>query len=107
MKKMITDYLKKVEKINSKDIENKEKFLEDMLVQINFFQQERLIHFLVTIFVGLAAILFFGLFLILENMWLFVLVAITLTLFSFYIGYYYFLENSVQRLFSIYNKLKK
>lgn len=107
MKKMISNYLELCREINRDDIKNKEKFLNDMLVQIGFFQHERLIHLIVTVFVGIATILFFGLSLMLENIGISILGGITLILFLFYIVYYYFLENSIQELYKHYNKLKK
>lgn len=107
MKKMISNYLELCREINSDDIKNKEKFLNDMLVQIGFFQHERLIHLIVTVFVGISTILFFGLSLMLGNIGISILGGITLILFLFYIVHYYFLENSIQELYKHYNKLKK
>ena len=58
MKKQIKEYINEVEeKLNQKEI-NKD-FKEDILNHISFFQHERLIHLLVTLFVGICAIIIF------------------------------------------------
>ena len=74
MKQDLKTYLEKTDNILKKDkIKDKEKTLKDHLIQIKFFQHERLIHLIVTVFVGTIAILFllFGLFL--NNISLFLL----------------------------------
>ena len=95
MKEDLTNYLIKLE--NSKSIDKKE-----LLINIKLFQHERLIHLIVTVFVGLATLIFFGLGLITELIPLLILGIITLILFAFYIVHYYFLENSVQKLYKYY-----
>ncbi len=95
MKEDLTNYLIKLE--NSKSIDKKE-----LLINIKLFQHERLIHLIVTVFVGLATLIFFGLGLITELVPLLILGIITLILFAFYIVHYYFLENSVQKLYKYY-----
>lgn len=107
MKEMISNYLKEIKSLKPSDIKHKEDFLKEMLIMIKIFQHERLIHLLVTIFVGIATILFFGFSLLLENVGISILGGITLILFLFYIVYYYFLENSIQELYTYYNKIKK
>ena len=78
MKKKILNYMKELE--NSKSIDTK-----DLLVNIKLFQHERLIHLIVTVFVGIATILFFGIGLLTDNIFFLVLALITLILFAFYI----------------------
>ncbi len=100
MKKKIINYMKELE--NTESIDTK-----DLLVNIKLFQHERLIHLIVTVFVGLATILFFGIGLLTDNIFFLVLALITLILFAFYILHYYFLENSVQKLYDYYWNNKK
>lgn len=100
MKRALLDYLKELEE--SKEIDE-----EKLLKNIEIFQHERLIHLIVTVLVGIVTLIFFGLGLILENVLLLVLTLITLVLFTFYIFHYYFLENSVQKLYEYYWKNKK
>ena len=51
MKKMIEEYLEEIKKNKPSK--------EDLLTHISFFQHERLIHLLVTIFTGIITILLF------------------------------------------------
>ena len=97
MKKMIENYLDEVKKNKSSK--------EDLLTHISFFQHERLIHLLVTIFTGIIMILLFISSLFIENILLIILLLLIITLFIPYIFHYYFLENKVQELYKIYNNL--
>lgn len=97
MKKMIENYLDEVKKNKPSK--------EDLLTHISFFQHERLIHLLVTIFTGIIAILFFISLLITENILLLVLFILIICLFIPYIFHYYFLKNKVQELYKIYDNL--
>ena len=100
MREALTNYLKELEK--SDHIDEKE-----LLKNIEIFQHERLIHLIVTVFVGICAVLFFAMGLFAENILLIILAFITLILFTFYIFHYYFLENSVQKLYTYYWNKKK
>ena len=91
-------YIKKTEK----DIKNNEVNKDELLVVIKFFQHERLVHLMVTFFVGISSILFLIGFLLVENIYLFVLFLITLCLFIPYIFHYYYLENGTQKLYELY-----
>ena len=57
---------------------------------------------MVTFFVGISSILFLIGFLLVENIYLFVLFLITLCLFIPYIFHYYYLENGTQKLYELY-----
>ena len=74
---------------------------------IIFFQHERLVHLIVTFFVGIAMVLFFIGFLTTQNILVFVLFTLLLCLFIPYIFYYYYLENNVQKLYDYYFKSKR
>lgn len=86
-------------------IEDIEKLKKDILLEIGFWQHERLIHLLVTIlfslllmsmiivsffYVSIPSLLLFVLFLVLEIP---------------YIRHYYILENNTQKLYKIYEQL--
>ena len=108
MKKETKEYLEYIKEINNKEtIKDKDKILSDLLVQIGFIQHERFVHLIVTVFVGLSAILFIGLALEFELLGFVLLTMITIVLFAFYILHYYFLENSTQELYRIYNSIKE
>ena len=95
MKEKLKDFINRLE--NEKDIDT-----NLLLTRIQFYQHERLVHFLVTFFVGLCTVLFLLGFLFLENVFLLVLFLLTMCLFVPYIFYYYSLENGVQKLYDIY-----
>ncbi len=98
MKLKLEKYIKKTEN----DIKNNEVNKDELLVVIKFFQHERLVHLMVTFFVGISSILFLIGFLLVENIYLFVLFLITLCLFIPYIFHYYYLENGTQKLYELY-----
>ena len=81
--------------------------LSRLYVRIGLFSHERLIHLLVTL--GFAVFFLIALFmaLIKGGVGLFVLAALFLLLLVPYIKHYYFLENSVQKMYLIYNKLEQ
>lgn len=106
MKKQLNDYIKEIEnKINKNGLTKEDK--NDMLTFISFYQHERLIHLIVTTFVGICAILIFIAMIQLEKIELCLLFLILLLLFIPYIFHYYFLENSIQKLYKIYHDCKK
>ena len=106
MKIKLKDYIRELEdKIEKKEIEKD--LSEEVLAWIRFFQHERFIHLLVTIFVGISTVLFLLGFLFFENIPLLLLFIITLCLFIPYIFHYYYLENGVQALYDLYFEIKK
>lgn len=83
-----------------------EEFCREMLVQIGFFQHERLIHLIVTVLFALLAVLS-----ILANLLIQELAVLALCLMFFvllipYIRHYYILENGVQKLYEYYDRVK-
>lgn len=97
MKKIIENYLD--------ELKTNKPSKEDLLTHISFFQHERLIHLLVTIFTGIIAILLFISTQFTENILIVILFLLILCLFIPYIFHYYFLENKVQELYKIYDNL--
>lgn len=106
MKRMLTDYIENVEKKLNSSKQDKG-LAEEILTEVAFFQHERLIHLIVTIFTGIITILFLLGFLYFENIPLLILFLLTLILFIPYIFHYYFLENGVQKLYALYWKAKE
>ncbi len=103
MKKYINDYIKEIE---SKDKMNKEE-IEELLIKIKFFSHERLIHLLVTMFFALFTILFLYFSINSSNFLFMIITFILLIVLGFYIFHYFFLENSVQYLYKLYDKMNK
>lgn len=79
---------------------------KDMLVQIGFFQHERLIHLIVTVTFALLTVgsLIAGLFV--QQLSLYCLTVLFLVLLIPYIRHYYILENGVQKLYALYEEMK-
>ena len=104
MRKYLTNYLNEVEKLLKKEKITKEE-LNNVITKIMFFQHERLIHLIVTLFFSLFAIIF----MILGTLsyYFLIIFAILLVFVIFYIYHYYFLEKKVQYLYTIYDKLKE
>ena len=73
-------------------------------MQIGFMQHERLVHFLVVILVGLAFFLTMGFQLYFRTIGLGILCIMLLVLFAAYLGHYYFLENTTQKIYILYNR---
>ena len=102
------EHISKIDKfIYENDKKNIKEVIEDHLIKIQFYQHERLVHFLVTM---LFAILFLMTFLYsLEHisLGLVILDIMFLALLVPYIFHYYNLENSVQYMYKQYDKLKR
>ncbi|MDE6005562.1 MAG: hypothetical protein K2G88_09280 [Oscillospiraceae bacterium] len=109
MRHYMTVYLQYVEKIlnNSDKLELKQisALRREILVQIGFMQHERLVHFLVVILIALAFFITMGLLLYFKSIGLLLLSLLLLLLLIPYIAHYYFLENTTQKFYILYNKL--
>lgn len=104
MRKYITEYISNIDKlINDKKYDND--IISEHLIKISFFQHERLIHLLVTLFYALIFIIFLGLIML---TYLFILIAVILFIFLlFYIRHYFYLEHCVQYMYKQYDLMKK
>ena len=103
MKKYILDYIDSVDK-NVKDghkFSEKEKMeLKDKII---YFEHERLIHLLVTLFYVIFTLVFFALGMI--SYIFLVIFAFGIVFLLFYIPYYFWLENHVQYMYKLYDKV--
>lgn len=97
--KFLNDFLK------SPDPEQLSRIRRETLTQIGFMQHERLVHFLVCILVGLAFFIALGIALYFGRAALYLLALILLGLLVPYLWHYYFLENTTQRIYVLYNAL--
>lgn len=79
----------------------------EMLVKIGFMQHERLVHLLVTILFALLMFMSLIAFFISENIGMLAAAVLMLALLIPYIAHYYFLENGVQKLYSLYDEVCK
>ena len=106
MKEYMKKYINETDEyIKQKDHKNLDKYMDEFLTKVKFFQHERLIHLLVTLFYAIFCVIFMVL---ITLSWIFVPIALLLMIFLiFYVFHYFFLENAVQYMYQQYDKLKK
>ena len=103
MREYLGEYVKEIDK-KIKDKKITEQDIENHLTKIQFFQHERLIHLLVTLFYGVFVFLSV---IISFKTWLFLIILyLALIILIFYVRHYFFLENHVQYLYKQYDKMK-
>lgn len=107
MEERLKKYIEKLQNIDYMSLTDDERLRakEDMLIQIGFFQHERLVHLIVTVTFALLAVV--GLiFVCLDgSMGSLALEVLFIILLIPYIRHYYILENGVQRLYEYYDKI--
>lgn len=105
MKKYLYDYIKEIDNLLNSNKKITNDVIENHLIKINFFQHERLIHLLVTLFYAILFIIFTALSFV---HYMFIIVTIILMIFLIcYVIHYFHLENGVQYLYKQYDKMKK
>lgn len=109
MKKYLEEYLRYIEKILSEHDENTDvtELKSKHLIKIQFMQHERLVHFLVTMLVTIVLIVSICTYVLDGSFLLLPLVLVVLGLCTAYIMHYYFLENSVQKMYRLYDDICK
>ena len=116
MGKRIKDYIEMMLKItdeitseNNLSEQKKGEILSEILIQIGFFQHERLIHLIVTVLFAFLTVFTVACTCFSNNLYygmLFCLLSVLcLLLLIPYIHHYYVLENGVQKLYKIYDKI--
>jgi len=103
MRKYIWEYITNIElkiKENHKFTNMEKNILKD---KITYFAHERLIHLLITLFFVLYTIIFLCLGMI--SLIFLIPFALGICFLLFYIPHYFFLENSVQYLYKLYDKI--
>lgn len=109
MRKRMTDYMKQMDELLSaeKAQTDYEKLRAEHLIQIQFFQHERLIHLIVTCLFAVMAIAVFLTLMFVFSIGLLLLFGALMVLLIPYIRHYYFLENGVQRMYEQYDRLRE
>ncbi len=106
MRKYLTEYLAALEaKLASGEGIDYAELEQSHLIMIQFMQHERLIHLLVTMLFALVFFLVMGIFLFGEFIGLVPLLALILGLLIPYVAHYYFLENSTQKMYKLYDEI--
>ena len=101
MKKYIQDYIKEIENKLKKEISKND--INELKDKINFFSHERIVHMFIMLYFLFTLIVF--ILLSMENTIFLIPTIIIIILNIFYILHYYFLENSVQYLYKLYDKM--
>lgn len=107
MKERILNYMKQIDELldNPPAGTDWKKEIKKHLVQIQFFQHERLIHLIVTVlFALMTTSTLIGL-VSTGNLWLAALMVPLLILLFPYISHYYLLENGVQKMYRQYDRM--
>lgn len=109
MKKRLLDYTVRMENFLANDfsLEAGEAALVDMVRQIRFFEHERLVHLLVTLFFALLFVIGILFFYAFPGLPILALSVAFLALLVLYIRHYYILENGTQRLYTLYDELNR
>lgn len=109
MEKRLKDYLAWMENLSTEgfSVQEKEELRREVLIQIQFFQHERLIHLIVTVTFAILTVMSVLGFVATTQIGLLVLTGMLLILLIPYIRHYYILENGVQKLYQYYDSIVK
>ena len=109
MTKQIRAYLALLEQFFSVEHTDGEllKMRDELLQRIAFYQHERIVHLIVTMSFGVFFMLSLILVLNIGGIGLLLLTVLFLGMLAAYIKHYYFLENSVQKMYLYYFKVEK
>lgn len=110
MKKRIITYCQRIDALlaapeSVSSIEQWHDILQEHLIQIGFFQHERLIHLIVTVTFAILTLISIVASLVICQLSLFVLTLLLLVLLIPYIKHYYTLENEVQKMYTQYDRI--
>lgn len=109
MTKQIREYLEMLERFFREDHSEAElvKLRAELLQRIAFYSHERLVHLIITMSFAVFFLLALLMCLLVRNAGLAVLALLLLAMLVAYIKHYYFLENSVQKMYLYYYKTEK
>ena len=105
MEKRILNYRKFIDELLTRDDLDWEAVIREHLIQIYFFQHERLIHLIVTITFAILEVVVIGLCVVSFTIGVGLLAIALLVLLIPYIRHYYILENEVQKMYWQYDKM--
>lgn len=107
MEKRILSYRKYIDELLQTEEGNIDwqKISAEHLVQIGFFQHERLIHLIVTVTFALLEMMSICMTLVSFSLFLGLLTLLLLVLLIPYIRHYYILENEVQKMYGQYDRM--
>ena len=106
MEKRIINYRKHIDEVLGSKNLMWDEIISEHLVQISFFQHERLIHLIVTVLFALMEIISIVATVSTGHMELIALDVLLLVLLIPYVRHYYILENEVQKMYFQYDRLR-
>lgn len=104
-RRYMDELLQKREAEGGMDEAEMEALRKEHLVQLGFFQHERLIHLIVTVTFAIAELLSLMMTMLSEELFPLILTILVLVLLLPYIRHYYILENEVQRMYKQYDRI--
>lgn len=108
MAERIKKYYQKIDEIlKSGEINNIDELIKEHLIQIGFFQHERLVHLLVTLSFAMMSIYCVVSSIKLESLLFLIMSIILLVVLGFYIKHYFLLENTIQKMYYQYDEMIK
>lgn len=105
MEQRILSYRKYIDELLKKDDLDWEAVIREHLIQISFFQHERLIHLIVTVTFAVLEVIVLGLSVVSFTPGVGLLAIAILILLIPYIRHYYILENEVQKMYRQYDQM--
>ena len=105
MEKRILNYRKYIDELLSRDDLDWESIIREHLIQVSFFQHERLIHLIVTVTFALLEMIVIALTTVSFSIGIGLLAIALLVLLIPYIRHYYILENEVQKMYGQYDRM--
>lgn len=101
------ELLSDIESNHNKSKEELEALRAEHLVQVSFFQHERLIHLIVTVLFALLEVISLIMVMMSPELFTLLLTVTVLILLLPYIRHYYILENEVQKMYKQYDRLSR
>ena len=105
MEQRILNYRKYIDELLKRDDQDWDAVIKEHLIQISFFQHERLIHLIVTVTFALLEVIVIGLCVVSFTLGIGLLAIALLILLIPYIRHYYILDNEVQKMYGQYDKM--
>ena len=107
MKNRILSYRNRIDDLlaHPEQISDLNAVIEEHLVQISFFQHERLVHLIVTVTVAILTLMSAGIFIATSYVPVIMLFTLFMVLLVPYIMHYYTLENEVQKMYVQYDRM--
>lgn len=105
MEQRILKYRKYIDELLAQDQADWDAVIREHLIQISFFQHERLIHLIVTVTFALLEVIVIALSVTAFTIAVGLLALALLVLLIPYIRHYYILENEVQKMYGQYDRM--